>query len=222
MEIQRRPMGFQSRLGTTLHSDANHFVVRGVLHIAKSFNPDWAPHFIPTSALSESKVVPVIRFNPDWAPHFIPTQRVVGFPLRATIVSIPTGHHTSFRRGPGWMVLDKDHSFNPDWAPHFIPTCMQLAFQLNTEMFQSRLGTTLHSDGRTCVFIYSSTKVSIPTGHHTSFRPFSRPMRSLKQLSFNPDWAPHFIPTAKIRHEGEELVLFQSRLGTTLHSDKKD
>ena len=87
--------------------------------------------------------------------------------------------------------------------------------------FQSRLGTTLHSD-----FLYFNgngrhANVSIPTGHHTSFRLYSvlnqRPAAPVFQsrlgttlhsdsvdfgikiaetLCFNPDWAPHFIPTS--------------------------
>ena len=37
-------------------------------------------------------------------------------------------------------------------------------------MFQSRLGTTLHSDPKDESVTLWAEKVSIPTGHHTSFR----------------------------------------------------
>ena len=109
------------------------------------FNPDWAPHFIPTPKLPETQAVHY-GFNPDWAPHFIPT-------LRLTV-----------------KLISRQRGFNPDWAPHFIPTAVPDMEQVRRTMFQSRLGTTLHSDSIDLRHTCTEWNVSIPTGHHTSFR----------------------------------------------------
>ena len=86
-----------------------------------------------------------LGFNPDWAPHFIPT--------------------LFLRR----QRRDELYSFNPDWAPHFIPTIVAKT-EKEMKSFQSRLGTTLHSDLRPDSKQENEISVSIPTGHHTSFR----------------------------------------------------
>ena len=137
-----------------------------------SFNPDWAPHFIPTATYHAFPHLPE-RVS-------IPTGHHTSFRPDATVgdwivtgkVSIPTGHHTSFRHGIHTAICHpRTASFNPDWAPHFIPTQPQLPQTWFLQVpFQSRLGTTLHSD----------TELGCLHSHRESF---------------NPDWAPHFIPT---------------------------
>ena len=235
---------FQSRLGTTLHSDgvigigagwANYKVSIPTGHHTsfRQGKREWCAAYstwfqsrLGTTLLSDlQRTVKCVRRSDVSIPtghhtsfrHYL----VDRFSVLCHIVSIPTGHHTSFRLGNLTPSIPFPSRFNPDWAPHFIPTPMWIIIVQIVALFQSRLGTTLHSDTPQSLSVAleksrfnpdwaphfiptsfcsyglrPSCFVSIPTGHHTSFRHSLMARRTLVKSCFNPDWAPHFIPTS--------------------------
>src|SRR5207253_1604389 len=62
--------------------------------------------------------------------------------------------------------------------------------------------------------------VGIPNGLHRPFRPRPSLKAAVYLASFNPERAPQAIPTVKFRPYGNSLLTFQSRTGSTGHSDQ--